>query len=139
MRWFLIALLVAGTAAAQTTEMYRTIAADGTITFSDVPLNDNSELITVLVRSGTTAAVRDAPTAPGADAARAEPQTAEEQRAAEMAANCARAREHSQGIQSSNRLYRVLGNGGREFLTDEEVAAAREAAANEVARWCGGA
>ena len=132
MRWFLIALLAAGTAAAQTTAMYRTVGADGTVTFSDVPLNDSSERINVIVRSGTQAAAHDTATEPSA----ATPGATEDARAGETATNCARAREYQQGLQNSDRLYRVLANGGREFLTDEEVAAARENAANEVSRWC---
>ena len=54
MRCLAFALLICGTAAAQTAAMYRTVSPDGTVTFSDVPLSENSEIITVLVRSGTT-------------------------------------------------------------------------------------
>jgi Domain of unknown function (DUF4124) len=133
-RWFLVLLIAAATAAAQTTTMYRTVAPDGTISFSDVPLNERSEMINVLVRSGTaTQAAARQPSDQSEDAA-GEPQ---DPRAAEIAANCKQAREQQQGLQNSNRLYRVLADGGREFLSAEEVAAAREHAAAEVARWCG--
>ena len=139
MRWFLLVMAAAATtAAAQTTEMYRTVGADGSVTFSDTPLNNRSELITVLVRSGTTAPGRPAGrTAETNEPAATEPAAAggdslEEQ----VATNCTRAREHQQGIQNSNRLYRVLADGEREFLTPEEVTEAREQAARDVARWC---
>lgn len=134
MRWLLFALLAAGTAMAQTTAMYRTIAPDGTVTYTDVPLNDSSVRIDVVVRSGTQVA-RNAQSA-SSDAPAAAPRAVNDQQAAEIAANCARAREQQQGLQNSTRLYRVLADGGREFLTDEEVVAARENAASEVARWC---
>ena len=52
MRYVVLALALCGTAHAQTAAMYRTVAADGTVTFSDVPMSDSSEMITVLVRSG---------------------------------------------------------------------------------------
>lgn len=133
--WFFVFLITAaGAAAAQTTTMYRTLGTDGTVTFSDVPLNESSQLINVLVRSGTATQAGARQSAAGSAAtAGGEPA---DPRTAEIAANCKSAREQQQGLQNSNRLYRVLADGGREFLTDEEVAAAREHAAAEVARWC---
>jgi len=127
MRLLIIALLVAGTAAAQTTEMYRTVSADGTVTFSDVPLGDNSERIEVLVRSGTTRTQEQAATG-------SEPVSPE--MAAQMQENCTRAREQLQNVSGTARLYRILANGERQFLTDEELAIAREQAQAEVTRWC---
>jgi hypothetical protein len=132
--FFVLLITAAGTAAAQTATMYRTLAPDGTVMFSDVPLNASSQEISILVRSGTT---RRAAAQQAEDDVEATDASPEDQRAAEMAANCKGAREHQQGLQNSNRLYRVLADGGREFLTDAEVAAAREQAAAEVTRWCG--
>jgi hypothetical protein len=126
MRLLIIALLVAGTAAAQTTEMYRTVSADGTITFSDVPLSDNSERIEVLVRSGTTRTQEQAT-----------PEPVSAEMAAQMQQNCTRAREQLQNVSGTAQLYRILANGERQFLTDEELATAREQAQAEVTRWCG--
>ena len=128
MRLLIFALLVAGSAAAQTTAMYRTVAADGTITFSDVPLSDNSERIEVLVRSGTTR-TQESATEQASDPATAT--TAEE-----MQQNCTLAREHLQNVSGTARLYRILPNGDREFLTDEQLATARTQAQSEVSRWC---
>ena len=128
MRSLFLALLVCGTSAAQTAAMYRTISADGTVTFSDVPLSDNSELISVLVRSGATQSNAGEADAQSADSG--------ENVAAQMAANCAQAQEQQQSVANSTRLYRVLPSGERQFLTEEEIEAAREKAAADVAQWC---
>jgi hypothetical protein len=127
MRCLAFALLICGTAAAQTAAMYRTVSPDGTVTFSDVPLSENSEVITVLVRSGTTRS---------AEPAAQESVSSDESIAAEMAENCDRAREQQRSLANSTRLYRVLPSGERQFLSDEEIADAREQAAADVAQWC---
>lgn len=128
MRLLILALLMCGTAAAQTAAMYRTISSDGTVTFSDVPLSDDSELISVLVRSGIAAGAATDPEADQADAA--------ESVAAQMAENCTRAQEQQRSLANSTRLYRVLPSGERQFLTDDEIAEAREKAAADVTQWC---
>ena len=128
MRSLFLALLVCGTATAQTAAMYRTISSDGTVTFSDVPLSDSSELISVLVRSGTTST--------DSNNAEAEPADDDGSLAAQLAENCERARESQASVANSSRLYRVLPNGERQFLSDEEIAEAREQAAADVAEWC---
>jgi hypothetical protein len=128
MRILMLALLLCGTAGAQTAPMYRTVAPDGTVTFSDLPLSDQSEMITVLVRAGTTRSQSGAGNAAASDDA--------ESLAAEMAENCTRAQEQQRSIANSTRLYRVLPSGERQFLTDEEIAEAREKAAEDVAQWC---
>lgn len=128
MRFLLFALLVCGTAAAQTAAMYRTVSPDGTVTFSDVPLSDQSMLISVLVRSG--AASDDAQNAAAQSSA------ANESLAAQMAENCTRAQEQQRSVANSTRLYRVLPSGERQFLTDAEIEQARERAAADVAQWC---
>ena len=127
MRCLAFALLICGTAAAQTAAMYRTVSPDGTVTFSDVPLSENSEIITVLVRSGTTRT---------AASANQETVNADESIAAEIAENCDRAREQERTLANSTRLYRVLPSGERQFLSDEEIVEAREQAAADVAQWC---
>lgn len=125
MRILMLALLLCGTAGAQTAPMYRTVAPDGTVTFSDLPLSERSEMITVLVRAGAT---QSQSTNAAADDA--------ESLAAEMAENCTRAQEQERSIANSTRLYRVMPSGERQFLTDEEIAEAREKAAADVAQWC---
>ena len=127
MRFVVLALLLCGAAHAQTAAMYRTVAADGTVTFSDVPLSDTSEMITVLVRSGA------AQSAQGNAAAQ---ESREDALAAEMADNCSRARDQARSLANSTRLYRVLPSGERQFLSDEEIGEARDQAAADVERWC---
>jgi hypothetical protein len=123
MRLLIFALLAAGSAAAQTTAMYRTVATDGTVTFSDVPLSDDSEKITVLIQQETQSPELASNSASDSIA------TQEEQ-------NCTLALEHLQGLNTSARLYKILPDGEREFLTDEQVVTAREQAQAEVNRWC---
>ena len=125
MRLLAFALLICGTATAQTAAMYRTVLPDGSVTFSDLPVSENSEMITVLVRSGTARASEEAPAA-----------EEEEGLTAIMAENCSRALEQESSLASSTRLYRVLPSGERQFLTDEEISEAREQAAADVAAWC---
>ncbi len=129
MRLLVIALFMCGTAVAQTAAMYRTVSPDGTVTFSDLPLSAQSEMITVLVRSGaaTTTQQPDSDTPPAEDS---------ESLASQLAENCARAREQQRSIANSARLYRVLPSGERQFLSDTEIAEAREKAAADVAEWC---
>ncbi len=128
MRLLVFALLICGAAAAQTTAMYRTVSPDGSVTFSDTPVSDDSEMITVLVRSGTRTAAEEPPAAEDSDE--------EEGLSAIMAENCSRALEQENSLASSSRIYRVLPSGERQFLTDEEIAEAREQAAADVAAWC---
>lgn len=128
MRFLILALLLCGTASAQTAAMYRTVSPDGTVTFSDLPLSDQSEMITVLVRTGATRAQ--------SSGSGSQPAQDSESVAAQMAENCARAQEQQRSVANSTRLYRVLPSGERQFLTDEEIAQAREQAAADVAQWC---
>ena len=125
MRILMLALLLCSTAGAQTAPMYRTVAPDGTVTFSDLPLSERSEMITVLVRAGATQSQSNNAAADNAESL-----------AAEMAENCTRAQEQERSIANSTRLYRVMPSGERQFLTDEEIAEAREKAAADVAQWC---
>lgn len=129
MRLLVFALLICGAAAAQTTAMYRTVAADGSVTFSDVPVSDDSQMITVLVRSGTRRATEEP------DAA-SENAKEDEGLSAIMAENCSQALEQENNLASSSRIYRVLPSGERQFLTDEEIEEARTQAAADVAAWC---
>ena len=129
MRYLALALLICGSAYAQTAAMYRTVAPDGTVSFSDVPLSENSERISVLVR----AAAR--PQQPEPEAAD-EPVETDSGIAAQVEANCRLAREQQASIADSVRVYRVLPSGERQFLTDEEIEAARKQADADVAAWC---
>ena len=56
--------------------------------------------------------------------------------AAQRAANCARFRQNLQVYTESRRLYRDLGGGEREWLSDSEMVEAREQARADVEEWC---
>jgi hypothetical protein len=132
-------------------DVYRSQAADGTISYSDRPQGENSEYMLVRTpRAGSggptsapqpqtaNAAAATAPTAatpPGTAAVPTMP-TAEETRA-ERAKNCTTARERAQRLAVSHRLYRNNPAGEREYLNDGEIDEARAKAVADVADWCG--
>lgn len=55
---------------------------------------------------------------------------------AERAAACDKARQRNESYSSSHRLYRPTAEGGREYLTNEEIDEARAEAAAAVTEWC---
>lgn len=52
------------------------------------------------------------------------------------AERCAQARGRAERYATAHRLYEPLPDGGRRYLTDEQLTAAREAAKLEVTEWC---
>jgi hypothetical protein len=133
-----ITLLVANTLLAA--EVYRQVNPDGTVSYSDRPSSDTAETITINTRAPVPPpppAADEPDTAPAAPAAEPEVrQPSREEIAAERAANCAAARERNDRYQMSRRLFRSLPNGEREYLSDEELDAARAGAAADVEQWC---
>jgi hypothetical protein len=138
MRYLLIILLMSGPAFAQVTELYRTVAADGTVTFSDLPLSDSSELISVgaQARARAAQATRPQTSSPVDAPAEQSPPVFDAQIAAQIAENCRLAEESLASTMLSDRLYRILPNGELEYLTAEEVEAARATAQGQVDEWC---
>jgi hypothetical protein len=148
----LLALL--GTAA-YGADVYRTRAADGTITYSDRPEGDNSEFVVVTTpRTGTAAAPQqraqpgqraaantENPAAEPPQAAASPPPLEAGPSAAELRAqrqkNCDTARERLERFTLSRRLYRNNAAGEREYLSDEATAEARSKAQADVQDWCG--
>ncbi len=140
----LLALL--GTAAFGA-DVYRTRAADGTITYSDRPEGDNSEFVVVATpRPGAAAPAQQR--APQGQRAAGPPQAAATPppleagpSAAELRAqrqkNCDTARERLERFTVSRRLYRTNAAGEREYLSDEQTAEARSKAQADVQDWCG--
>jgi hypothetical protein len=57
--------------------------------------------------------------------------------AAEKERNCVAARERADRYSTSQRLYRTLPNGEREYLSDAELSEARAKADADVVNWCG--
>jgi hypothetical protein len=146
----LLALL--GTAAAYGADVYRTRAADGTITYSDRPEGDNSEFVVATTpraaaasQQRTAQGQRTAGNAPNAAAgppeAAATPPPLEGPSAAALRAqrqkNCDTARERLERFTLSRRLYRTTAAGEREYLSDEQSAEARTKAEADVQDWCG--
>lgn len=150
-----IALLAATTvlcttAAAQTAEVYRSVDADGTVSYSDRPVDDSSRVVFVATPRPATAPPAPQPTpstAPAvsadgaeneaaADAGSEPPPPTPDELAAERAANCQTARERNERYQMSRRLFRALPDGEREYLSDAEIDAAKAAAVADVEKWC---
>lgn len=50
--------------------------------------------------------------------------------------NCEQAQERAQKYDTARRLYRPMADGGREYLTDQELSDARAAANEAVNTWC---
>jgi len=143
-RAFCLAVLLLAANHGFAADVYRQVNPDGTVTYSDRPESENAETITINTRRPATApaAAGAAEPAANAGAPAAEPAQSDEGRptpaetAAERAANCAAARERNDRYQMSRRLYRSLPDGEREYLSDEELDAARAGAAADVQQWC---
>jgi hypothetical protein len=122
-------------------EVYRSIDANGVVTYSDRP-EAGAEL--VIVASSAPAQAASAPTTAAA-AADSEPEVLSGERrreptaaetAQERARNCSVAQERTTRYGESQRLFRNLPNGEREYLSDSEVDTARAQAEADVANWC---
>jgi hypothetical protein len=141
-------LLTTLTATSFGAEVYRSKAADGTVSYSDRPQGDNPEFVYIATpRAARSAqpAQQGAPAAQGAQGAQAAgaqaPIMAEagptpEQVAEMRAKNCTIARERLVKYSQAHRLYRPLENGERAYLTDDEIDDARAKAEADVEEWC---
>jgi hypothetical protein len=123
-----------------TADIYRSVDENGVVTYSDLP-SEGAERINVAAVPAPPAPPPSAPTA----AAEPEPEVlsgerprepTEAERAQERARNCTVARERMTRYGESLRLFRNLPDGEREYLTDDEIDAARAQAASDVATWC---
>jgi hypothetical protein len=138
----LLALL--GTAA-YGADVYRSVAPDGTVSYTDRPSADAQYVFTVGSRTTATApaprgaappsaAAASAPQAPADPTLPQGPSSASlrEQRQK----NCEVAREVQDRYTLSRRLFRTNAEGVREYLDDAAVAQARAKAAADVQDWC---
>lgn len=146
---FVALLLTAGTTAAQEFSVYKWVDEDGVPHYTDRPPNAAEVQAT---------GIRSRRTNPNAVMARVEQQNKsyaelnksgeeDEQQATDAAAerrqtqqerkqNCQKARERAETYDTAHRLYRPLPDGGREYLTADELTEARTAANEAVDTWC---
>ena len=125
-------------------EVYRSHDADGNVVYSDRPEGQDAERVFVatprISSSPRTTVSNDQPAA-----ANTQPEvlggqirverTAEEVEA-ERQRNCTAAQERADRYKVSQRLFRTLPNGEREYLSDAELDEARAKADADVANWC---
>lgn len=125
-------------------EVYRSHDADGTVVYSDRPAEGSERVFVATSRLSSTP--RQPVTSGGATAGSAQPEVLSgqiraertpEEIAAEKERNCTAARERADRYKVSQRLYRTLPNGEREYLSDAELDEARAKADADVANWCG--
>lgn len=129
-------------------EVYRSVDANGVVTYSDTPENSHSQLVHVATttpagestpapaaNAPATAAAKTAPKPAGGKAAEDKPTPAE--LAAQRQKNCKIAQQRVQSYAVAHRLYRKTPDGGRQYLNSKEIDEARARAAADVAKWCG--
>ncbi|MDP6437066.1 MAG: DUF4124 domain-containing protein [Gammaproteobacteria bacterium] len=129
--------------------VFRSVDENGLVIYSDRPaLNGENEEVPIrIVRSNRTAIkagkVEDAELAAAAKIrkeldgeARDEQQSLQAAALERKATNCAAAKERQEKYNTNRRLYKQLPNGEREYLSDDELDAARADAARSVERWC---
>lgn len=125
---------------AAASEVFRWVDENGVVHYSDRPFGEEAERLSVRT-------ARPAPATPAAPAAPAAPPEGDTggklfsdpdpQAQAELReANCQVARGRLSQIERSPRLFREAPDGGRRYLTDEEIADVRREAEELVDAWC---
>lgn len=140
--------LTAVTSLASADSVYRAVDSDGQPIYSDRPLEGYQEMFELDIRHSSAEAIRKQQAA-NAEARKIagiresqDEQLADEAAAndsaiaAQNAANCTAAKARAEKYNTNRKLYKPLPNGEREYLSDEELDAARAEAANTVAEWC---
>jgi hypothetical protein len=138
-------LLAVLSTAAYGADVYRSTAADGTVSYSDRPQGADAQFVLATrpapTRATPAAAGSPANAAQSAPQAPATPTLPEGPSSAELREhrqkNCEIARETVDRYAVSRRLFRTNAAGEREYLDDAAVAAARAKAAADVQDWCG--
>jgi hypothetical protein len=144
--WSILAILPFGAFA---DEVYVSVGEDGQIVYSDRPTGSDQEEIIQIRSGGQASAAQPAAAAAGTSAAQpARPTAGEslvaelprastpEELAADRARNCEVARQKNDTYSTAHRLYRELADGEREYLTADELTAAKTHAEADVAAWC---
>lgn len=152
-RTLLSLLFISGLATAQT--VYRTIDEAGNVAYTDrPPLQVNADRETVETLSLVVSQPKRVIAAPadeaadanevqaGADALKTEQAMLDRERQAQLneqrSSNCNTARDRLVKYSQARRIYRDIGDGEREYLSDTELDAEREHAARAVDEWCDG-
>ncbi|HEX6992538.1 MAG TPA: DUF4124 domain-containing protein [Gammaproteobacteria bacterium] len=125
-------------------EVYRSVAPDGTVIYSDRPSGPDAEPVFVAVhRPSSAASIGSAAAQPAAASSEepaandeAEARRIERELAEQRQRNCELARARAESYNAAHRLYRQLPNGEREYLDDAEIDEARAQAAADVEAWC---
>ena len=141
-QWLYLLLVVAGSAAGA--QIYRSVDADGNVTYSDRPAGDDVESIFIDTATATLVAANAADneaTEAGATAAEDEadevvyagPTT--EEIAAERMENCGLARDREERYLAAHRIY-MGSEAEREYLSDAELDGIRLQATADVEEWC---
>lgn len=131
--------------------VYRWVDRDGTPHYQDRPPEDmeNAEALSLRYRVSDPEAIAAAASRNAEEQAVAklrETQQDQEQAAAdadrqevlgEREQGCVKARERQQKYDTAHRLYKPGPDGQRQYLSDEELDAARIEARQAVAEWCG--
>lgn len=135
-------LVAAGPLAAA--DVYKSVAEDGTVVYSDRP-HAGAQRIEVEApylgggpepRQPLTADEPEPEEAEQEESASGEPELTAAERAERRAQNCETARERQERYMTSHRLYRMTESGEREYLSSEEIDEARAQAAADVEQWC---
>lgn len=141
--------LVCTTVMAQEFSVYKWVDEDGVPHYTDRPQASEEAMRTgirsqrtdpnaVMARVEEETAQRAEQNAAQAERTEADDQAEAERREteAQRKENCQQARERAATYNDARRLYRPMEGGGREYLTDQELSSAREAADAAVSTWC---
>lgn len=128
-------------------DIYRSTAADGTVSYSDRPQDADSQFVSATPGAAQRPSAPPARTrAPAAANPAAMPQApatptlpdgpSSRELREERQKNCEVARERQQRYTLSRRLFQTNAAGEREYLDDAAIADARAKAAQDVQDWC---
>lgn len=139
-----LVFLALAAAPANANDVFRTVDAQGHVIYSDRPLSADSQRVNVV--SAATDPERVAAEAEALRTSEAERRTrapegsdmaaARTEQSALRAQACREAREAAETYERAPRLYEELPNGGRRFLTDDELIRIRQGARQAVIDFC---
>jgi hypothetical protein len=134
-------LLIGGLCATANADIWKWVDEDGNIHFGDTPAREhtaNAELVTYTHENRSASTSRSARTNAGDSRDSHSEETASEERERQdaQAYYCNRAKEIYRSYADAPRLYKTKEDGQREYLSDQETAAALADAEAGVAEWC---